>query len=65
MPKDNEMARVSAPGLMAQPTTVSGPTTLDMAKEYSCPENTPSMMAFSKMTSGMDMECLLMLVGIK
>ena len=65
MPKGKDMDRVSAHGLMAQPMRVSGPTTLDTAKEYSCPENTPSIMVSSIMTSGMEMECSPMLVGIK
>ena len=49
--KESEKVLVRAPGLMAQPTSGSGQTMSDTAKEFSSPEKAQSMMAILKPTS--------------
>jgi hypothetical protein len=63
--KESEKVLVRAPGLMAQPTSGSGQTMSDTAKEFSSPEKALSMMAILKMTSGTEMESSPMPVRIE
>jgi hypothetical protein len=63
--RESEKAPVSVSGLMAQPTTGSGRTMSDTAKEFSSLEKALFMMAILQMTLGTEMESSPMPAGIE